>query len=63
MLEKVRALNVIQKLALVAAFFTVFAKPLFYSKNLYTDEETMIWLATIATFILIAVLFGDKKAD
>ena len=63
MLEKVRAFNVIQKLALVAAFFTVFAKPLFDFENLYSNQDTMIWLATIATFILIAVLFGDKKAD
>ena len=63
MLEKLRELNAIQKFALVAAFFTVFTRPFFVFQDLYTEQATMVWLATIASFLLIAVLFGDKKAD
>ena len=65
MLEKLRELNVIQKLALVAAFFTTFSKPFLYHIIITdTDEQfDVVWLALIASFILIAVLFGDKRAD
>ena len=65
MLEKLRALNAIQKLALVAAFFTTFSGPMLYEIiPTETDEQFhVVWLALIASFVLIAVLFGDKKAD
>jgi hypothetical protein len=64
MLDKLKALNAIQKFALVAAFFTVFTRPMFWRLPVdYVWQETMIWLALIASFLLIAVLFGDMKED
>ena len=43
MLDRLKAMNAIQKFALVAAFFTVFTRPMFW--RLSVDEvwqETMI---------------------
>jgi len=47
MLEKIKALNTIQKCCLVAAIFFTAAQPLFIFEHTTGDEDTQIWLATI----------------
>ena len=60
MLERLKALNAIQKVALIVAVLLVFAKGEMYGGRVDQSEALMFWGSLIACG-LVALLFGNRK--
>lgn len=60
MLETLKALNAIQKVALIVGVLLVFAKGEMYGGVMDQSEALMFWGSLIACG-LVALLFGNRK--